>query len=145
MWPPRDTMSSGWVRRPVVVAPVPFGLKLCFSVSPKAISLTARDLLGALALGLALGEVVLELEHPAVPSRPAATTVTPSQVAVRRLKIFTSRIVCGPGNVQRSGVKRAGEPRMVRRRPESKSLFNAPPGNRRHQAFRERRRSGRCR
>jgi hypothetical protein len=38
-------------------------------------------------LELELGEP--ELEHPAVPSRPAATTVAPSQVAVRRLKIFT--------------------------------------------------------
>src|SRR5215469_9088471 len=135
MWPLRATMSSGWVRRPVVVAPVPFGLKLCFSVSPKAISLTASVLLGALALGLALGELELELEHPAVPSRPAATTVTPSQVAVRRLKIFTNRLVCGPGDVRRSRVERAGEPSMVRRRPESKDLFNARPGNRRHQAL----------
>src|SRR5215472_14979050 len=137
MWPPRATMSSGWVRRPVVAAPVPFSLKLCFSVSPKAICLTVSVLLGALALGLALAAagLVLELEHPAVPSRPAATTMTPSQVAVRRLKIFTNRLVCGPGDARRSGVQRAGEPSMVRRRPEPKSLFNARPGNRRHQAF----------
>src|SRR5215472_2777367 len=135
MWPPRDTMSSGWVRRPVVVAPVPFGLKLCFSVSPKAICLTVSVLLGALGLPLAAAGLVLELEHPAVPNRPAATTVTPSQVAVRRLKIFTNRLVCGPGDARRSGVKRAGEPSMVRRGPEPISLFNARPGNRRHQAF----------
>jgi hypothetical protein len=52
--------------------------------------------LEALALALALGELELELEpeleleHPAVPSTPAATTVAPSQVAVRRLKMFTN-------------------------------------------------------
>jgi hypothetical protein len=50
--------------------------------------------LEALALALApaeLGlELELELEHPAAPSRPAAMTVPPSQVAVRRLKMFTN-------------------------------------------------------
>jgi hypothetical protein len=30
-------------------------------------------------------ELELELEHPAVPSRPAATTAAPSQVVLRRL------------------------------------------------------------
>ena len=45
----------------------------------------------ALALALALGELELdveldpELEHPAAPSRPAATTMAPSQAALRRL------------------------------------------------------------
>jgi len=49
-----------------------------------------------LALALALAELllvlvlVLLLEHPAVATRPAATTVTLSQVAVRRLKMFTN-------------------------------------------------------
>jgi hypothetical protein len=57
---------------------------------PKAISLTVSALLEALALGeLALGELVLvlvpELEHPVVAARPAATTVTLSQVVLRRL------------------------------------------------------------
>ena len=85
-------MSSGWVRRPDVAAPVPFGLKVCFSVSPKAICLTLSVLLGALEVPPALGVVVLELEHPAAPSRPAVTTVTPSQVAVRRLKMFTDAL-----------------------------------------------------
>jgi hypothetical protein len=51
-------------------------------------------LLEALALELALAEPEPEpepeLEHPAVPSRPAATTMAPSQVAVRRLKVFTN-------------------------------------------------------
>jgi len=46
-------------------------------------------LLTALALALALGELVLvlvlELVHPAVAARPAATTVTLSQVVLRRL------------------------------------------------------------
>ena len=95
-------MSSGWVRRPDVAAPVPFGLKVCFSVSPKAICLTV-SVLGALVVAPALGEVVLELEHPAAPSRPAATTVAPSQVAARRLKIFTKLFVSHPGNARRSG------------------------------------------
>ena len=49
----------------------------------------------ALVLALALAEpvlelvLVLELEHPAVATRPAATTVTPSQAALRRPKMFT--------------------------------------------------------
>jgi hypothetical protein len=51
----------------------------------------------ALALALALAELEpeLELEHPAVPSRPA-TTVTPSQVAVRMLKMFIKAICMRP-------------------------------------------------
>jgi hypothetical protein len=58
---------------------------------PKTICLTVSPLAEALALALALGELELdveldpELEHPAAPSRPAATTVAPSQVALRRL------------------------------------------------------------
>jgi hypothetical protein len=53
------------------------------------ICLTVSVLLDALAL--VLGELELdveldpELEHPAAPSTPAATTVTPSHVALRRL------------------------------------------------------------
>ena len=72
------------------MAPVPFGWKLCFSVSPKAICLTVSVLfvgLGELAL-----EPVPELEHPAIPSRPTATAVVPTHVAVRKLKIFTRRL-----------------------------------------------------
>jgi hypothetical protein len=39
-----------------------------------------------LEVELALGEVVEEEEeHPAVATRPAATTVTPSQVFLRRM------------------------------------------------------------
>ena len=67
------------------MAPVPFGWKLCFSVSPKTICLTVN----VLGEALAWGELELELEHPAEPSRPAAMTVAPSQAAVRRLKMFT--------------------------------------------------------
>jgi len=58
----------------------------------KTICLTVSVLLGALALAelVLLLELELELEHPAVATRPAATTVTLSQVAVRRLKMFTN-------------------------------------------------------
>jgi hypothetical protein len=56
----------------------------------KTICLTVSVLLEAPALELALAGLELELEHPAVPSRPAATTVAPSKVAVRKLKMFTS-------------------------------------------------------
>ena len=76
------------------MAPVPFGLKLCFSVSPKAICLTVSVPFEALAVGELEPEPEPEpeLEHPAVPSRPTATTVAPSHVAVRKLKIFTKRL-----------------------------------------------------
>ena len=74
------------------MAPVPFGLKLCFSVSPKAICLTVSVPFEALAVGELEPEPEPELEHPAVPSRPTATTVAPSLVAVRKLKIFTERL-----------------------------------------------------
>src|SRR5690348_5661544 len=101
-------MSSGWVRCSVFVAPFPFGWKLCFSVVAKTSCLTLNVLLEAPTLGLglppALAELELEPEHPAVPSRPAATTVAPSQVAVRRLKVFTTRFVCDPSDARRSGV-----------------------------------------
>src|SRR5215831_1874160 len=118
-------MSSGWVRRPVVVAPVPFSLKVCFSVSPKASCFTVSVLLDALEVAPALGVVVLELEHPAAPSRPAATTVAPSQVAARRLKIFTERSLCDPSDARHSGVKGASERPMAKRGPNTKDLVNA--------------------
>jgi len=66
-------------------------MKLWCIRSPKAICLTVSTL-GALGLGLVLALGELELEHPAAPSRPAVTTVTPSQVAVRRLKMFTDAL-----------------------------------------------------
>src|SRR5215472_7056810 len=91
MWPPTATMSSGWVRCSVCTAPVPFGWKLWCSTVPKAICLTV-SVLGALGLEFALGELVVELEHPAAPSRPATTTTAPSQVAVRKLKTFTNHL-----------------------------------------------------
>jgi hypothetical protein len=71
---------------------VPFGLKLCFSVSPKAICLTVSVPFAALGLGELEPEPEPELEHPAAPSRATATTMVPSHVAVRKLKIFTKRL-----------------------------------------------------
>jgi hypothetical protein len=55
---------------------------------------------------LALAELALELEleHPAVATRPAATTVTLSQVALRRLKVFTKPVVCDPSDARHTGV-----------------------------------------
>jgi hypothetical protein len=81
---------------------VPFGWKLCVSVVPWTICLTANVVLEALELALAELllllvlvfelelELELELEHPAIATRPAATTVTLSQVALRVLKMFTN-------------------------------------------------------
>ena len=95
-----------------MAAPVPFGWKVWCSVSPKAICLTVNEV-GA-ALGLALAEpaleleLELELEHPAVAARPAATTVTPSLVAVRRLHIFTKPRVCDASDARCTGALRAG-------------------------------------
>jgi hypothetical protein len=53
---------------------------ICLTVSP-LLELLAL-LLGELELDVELDP---ELEHPAAPSRAAATTVTPSQVVLRRL------------------------------------------------------------
>src|SRR5215831_14059981 len=117
-------MSSGWVRCSVAVGPLPPGWKLCFSVSPKAICLTVSVLLEALALG----EPGLELEHPAVPSRPAATTVVPSHVAVRKLKIVTKTLVCDPSDARRSGARGAAERPVAGGGPNPKSLVNTPLG-----------------
>jgi hypothetical protein len=49
-----------------------------------------------LELELAVAELELELEHPAVATRPAATTVAPTQVALRRLKMFTNDLYAVP-------------------------------------------------
>src|SRR5260370_5751345 len=59
------------------------------SVLPEALALALAELVLLLEFELEL-ELELELEHPAVAIRPAATTVTLSQVAVRRLKMFTN-------------------------------------------------------
>jgi len=81
----------------------------------------------ALGEALVLGALELELEHPAIPSRPAATTVAPSQVAVRRLKIFTKLFVCDLSDARCSGVQRADERPMARRGTNSIHLVNAVP------------------
>jgi hypothetical protein len=90
-------------------------------VSPKMSCLTVN----ALGEALVLGALELELEHPAIPSRPAATTVAPSQVAVRRLKMFTRGFVRDPGDVRRRGAKGTGEHHITKRRPTPKGLLNA--------------------
>jgi hypothetical protein len=78
-------------------------------VSPKMSCLTVNVLGEALVLGM------LELEHPAIPNRPTATTVAPSQVAVRRLKMFTTGFVRDPGDVRRSGAKGTGERHITKK------------------------------
>src|SRR5215469_10157121 len=117
-------MSSGWIRCSVCTAPVPPGWKLWCSNVPKAICLTV-SVLGALGLALALGELVVELEQPAAPSRPATTTAAPSQVAVRKLKTFTKPLVGDPSDARGSAVERTDERPMMRRGSNSKSLVNA--------------------
>jgi hypothetical protein len=85
----------------------------------------------ALVLALALAEfeleleLELELEHPAVAARPAATTVVPSRVAVRRLRFFTKLVVCDPSDARGTGIKRAGERRMTRRGPRAGAGWTA--------------------
>jgi len=129
-------MSSGWIRCSVLGAPLPSGWKVCFSVVPKAICLTVSVLLDAVAL--AELELELELEHPAVPSRPAATTVAPSQVAVRRLKVFTRPFVWHLSDARHSGASRAGERSIARRRPRSKNLVNTLKSGQRSARFMDR-------
>ena len=114
-------MSSGCTRCSVCMAPVPFGWKLCFMVSPKMSCLTVN----VLGEALALGALELELEHPAIPSRLTVTAVAPSQVAVRRLKMFTRGFVRDPGDRRRSGAKGTGERHIAKRGPTPKSLVNA--------------------
>ena len=109
-------MSSGWLSDSVAVAPLPFGWKLCLSVVPKTICLTESAEFEAVALALELAlarrlavpelelELELEPEHPAVATRPAATTATPRRGVIRMLKMFIKRFVRGPGDAGRSGV-----------------------------------------
>src|SRR5215469_4521928 len=120
-------MSSGWVRCSVFIAPVPPGWKLCFSNSPKAICLTVSVPFGTLGLALTLAPAFgeLELEHPAVPSRPTTTTVAPSQVAVRKLKTFTKPLVCDPSDAGGSAGEQTDERPMTRRGSNPKNLVNA--------------------
>jgi hypothetical protein len=107
---------------------------ICLTLSVLLEAPTLELALAELELELALAELELELEleleHPAVPSRPAMTTVAPSQVAVRRLKMFTKLFVCDPSDARHTGVRRAGERLMTRREPNSTHLLNARLGSR---------------
>ena len=112
-------MSSGWERPSLFAVPLPFGWKLWVSVAAWTICLTVSVLVEALApapaldelaLALALDELELELdelEHPVVAARPAATTMTPSLEAVRRLNVFMTGLVCHPRDALRTTVERA--------------------------------------
>src|ERR1700722_13131898 len=109
-------MSSGWERPSVFAVPLPFGLKLCVSVAAWTICLTVSVLFETVALALAelevalvLDELELELEHPAVAARPAATTVTPSLEAIRRLNVFMIGLVCHPRDARHTTVQRAAK------------------------------------
>src|SRR5690348_9503758 len=113
-------MSSGWVRCSVLVVVVPFGWKLCLSVVPKTISL-AVSVFGALGLGLVAVEPELELEHPAIPSRPAVMDAAPSQVAVRRQKMVTEGFVCDASDARRSVVMHEAECCMAGKWPNPKA------------------------
>jgi hypothetical protein len=85
--------------------------RICLTESPE---FAALALALELALALAVPELELELElelepepepeHPAVASRPVATTATPSRGVIRMLKVFINRFVRHPGDARRSGV-----------------------------------------
>ena len=104
-------MSSGWERASLFAVPLPFGWKLWVSVAAWTICLTVSALFEALALALALDELELELEleHPAVAARPAATTVTPSLEAIRRLNVVMTGLVCHQRDAWHTTVKRAAK------------------------------------
>ena len=80
---------------------------ICLKVSAE-FAAVALALELALALALAVPELELELElepeHPAVATRPAATTATPRRGVIRMLKVFINRFVRDPGDAGRSGV-----------------------------------------
>jgi hypothetical protein len=85
--------------------------RICLTESPEfeAFALEpALELELALALELVVPELELELElepeHPAVASRPAATTATPRRGVIRMLKMSIYRFVRDPGDACRSGV-----------------------------------------
>src|SRR5579872_6175499 len=103
-------MSSGWERPSLFAVPLPFTWKVCFSVAAWTICLTVSVLFEPLALALALDE----LEHPAIAARPAATTVTPSLEAVRRLNVFMIGLVCHPRDALHPAVERAAKRWMTK-------------------------------
>src|SRR6202044_2995210 len=90
------------------------------------ICLTASALLVAL-LGLAEPEPEPELEQPAVASRLAATTAVPRQVFLRFLPIFTGLFVGETDDAQGSGVQRADERSMIKKRPYPIALVTLLP------------------
>src|SRR5579859_3653155 len=119
-------MSSGWESPSVFAVPLPFGWKLWVSVAAWTICLTVSALLEALAVALALAELELaldeleleldelELEHPVVAARPAATTMTPSLEAVRRLNVFMIGLLCHPCDALHPAVERAAKRWMTK-------------------------------
>src|SRR5579859_1462564 len=121
-------MSSGWERPSVFAVPLPFTWKVCFSVAAWTICLTVSALLEALAVALALAELELELEldeleleldeleleHPVVAARPAATTMTPSLEAVRRLNVFMIGLLCHPCDALHPAVERPAKRWMTK-------------------------------
>src|SRR5579872_2686772 len=117
-------MSSGWERPSLFAVPLPFTWKVCSSVAAWTICLTVSVLFEPLALALALDELELELdeleleldelEHPVVAARPAATTVTPSLEAVRRLNVFMIGLVCHPRDALHPAVERAAKRWMTK-------------------------------
>src|SRR5579859_7630798 len=133
-------MSSGWERPSVFAAPLPFTWKVCFSVAAWTICLTVSALLEALAVALALAELELELEldeleleldeleleHPVVAARPAATTMTPSLEAVRRLNVFMIGLLCHPRDALHPSVDPAGKRWMTKE--ENHEVHEAFPG-----------------
>jgi hypothetical protein len=92
-------------------------------------ALAELELAGLELAAVELAGLELELEllvHPVIPSRPTVRTMAPSQVAVRRLKMFIKPLVRDASDAWGRGVKRAREWLMARRRPNLAHLLKVP-------------------